>query len=148
MPGDSKPISDAALSRLTAYVEIECEGSDDEFIEGNDVRVNFADLKGLLARLRSAEMERDEATGAWEQQIELLVHERDTAQAKLSEVEGEAARYRKALELIASRSVLPMEHWAPDTDISNWAIHLAKEAIDPSSGKDSSGEDRGEGGEG
>jgi hypothetical protein len=119
MPGDSKPISDAALSRLTAYVEIECEGSDDEFIEGNDVRVNFADLKGLLARLRSVEMERDRYE-AWNEDAERKIAfeerladvpykvireklaELAAAQAKLSEVERVLVKVTELVGLIST----------------------------------------------
>jgi hypothetical protein len=181
MPGDSKPISDAALSRLTAYVEIECEGSDDEFIEGNDVRVNFADLKGLLARLRSVEMERDRYE-AWNEDAERKIAfeerladvpykvireklaELAAAQAKLSEVERERDDYKakwffseNCYEIVLGvgrsfRSTLESITGmcgAPDAaEACRQILRVAQEALSPSGGKDSSGEDRGEGGEG
>jgi hypothetical protein len=151
MPGDSKPISDAALSRLTAYVEIECEGSDDEFIEGNDVRVNFADLKGLLARLRSVEMERDQNFARLElaedecrrthDRVEWWKRRWDEAQAKLSEVERERKRFWEVADILVNTvcecdsRIRGYECCYNDSD----ARRLAIELLSPSGGKDSSG---------
>lgn len=132
LPGDSKPISDESLANLE---EIFAQSVHDR------EPIFRSEWRRLLARLRSAEQEIALVrrwNGRWGRFAARLMSQRDTAQAKLREVEREARKYRRQADDYFIALCLIKNHGCNDHKVLR-AI-AAGWLADPSGGKDSSGE--------